>query len=313
MPAIQRIQYHKYGGPELMRLESFEPASPGKGQVLVRVLAAAANPMDWKIREGTTKMQTGRRFPRGLGHDFAGVVDRVGEGVTRFKKGDDVLGAMTMKESGAFAEMVLVNEKLIVKKPAKLSYEEAASLPTVGVTALQALIDKGGLQAGQSVFIIGVLGGVGRSAAQIALMHGASVTGSCRDSASADAKALGITRVVGFDFDPQALKGQFDVIFDTSGTLTLNDARKMLKRDGRFVDITITPAKLARSQFARDFKPLIAEYTPEALETVARAAAEGKLNVPVARTVPLTQAIAALTELERNHTPRGGKLVITLQ
>lgn len=313
MPAMQRIQYHKYGGPELMRLESFEPALPGKGQALVRVLAAAANPMDWKIRDGTTKMQTGRRFPRGLGHDFAGVVDRVGEGVTRFKKGDDVLGAMTMKESGAFAEMVLVDEKLIVKKPAELSYAEAASLPTVGVTALQALIDKGELQAGQSVFINGILGGVGRSAAQIALMHRASVTGSCRDSASADAKALGITRVVGFDFDPQALRGRFDVIFDTSGTLALNDARKMLKPGGRFVDITITPAKLAKGLFARDFKPLIAKYTPEALETVARAASEGKLNVPVARTVPLTQAIAALTELERKHTPRGGKLVITLE
>jgi NADPH:quinone reductase-like Zn-dependent oxidoreductase len=123
---------------------------------------------------------TGRRFPRGLGHDFAGTVESIGEGVTRFQVGDDVFGAMSMKDSGAFAEMVVTDGKLIVAKPAELSYAEAAALPTAGVAALRSVIDKGQLQAGQSVFINGCLGGVGRAAAQIALMHGASVGGSCR-------------------------------------------------------------------------------------------------------------------------------------
>jgi NADPH:quinone reductase-like Zn-dependent oxidoreductase len=109
-----------------MYLEDFEPGSPGRGEVLVRVLAAAANPMDRKIRNGDAKLITGRRFPRGLGHDFAGVVEGVGEGVTRFHAGDAVLGAMSMKAAGAFAELVLAEEKQIVAKPAGLSFEQAA-------------------------------------------------------------------------------------------------------------------------------------------------------------------------------------------
>lgn len=173
MPKMQRIQYDRYGGPELMRLEEFELPSPGTGQVLVRVRAASANPMDWKVRNGDTKLMTGRRFPREMGHDFAGIIEGVGEGVTRFHVGDAVLGAMSMKASGAFAEMVLADENNITAKPAELSYEQAAAHPTVGVAALQSLIDNGHLQAGQSVFINGCLGGVGRSAPQIALMHGA--------------------------------------------------------------------------------------------------------------------------------------------
>jgi NADPH:quinone reductase-like Zn-dependent oxidoreductase len=310
---MKKIQYHKYGGPELIRLEEVEPPLPGKGQVLVRVRAAAANPMDWKVRDGDTRMMTGRRFPRGLGHDFAGTVARTGEGVTRFEAGDEVLGAMSLKDSGAFAEMVVADENLIVAKPARLSFEEAAALPTVGVTALQSVIDKGGLRAGQSVFVNGCLGGVGRAAAQIALMHGVSVAGSCRDSAAADAKALGIAPVVGFSFDPARLKGQFDLVIDTAGTLSLKDARTLLAPHGRIVDLNGSPAKMARSVVSRDFKPLIAKYTPEALKTVADAATDGKLAVPVARTVPLTQAIGALTELERTRTPKGGKVVIVMQ
>ena len=311
MATMQRIQYDRYGGPELMRLAEFELPPPGRGEVLVRVRAASANPMDWKIRNGDTRLMTGRRFPRGMGHDFAGIVEAIGEDVTRFEVGDAVLGAMSMKASGAFAEMVLAHEDKITAKPAELSYKQAAALPTVGVTALQSVIDNGELRAGQSVFINGCLGGVGRSAAQIALMQGASVAGSCRDSASADAKALGITPVVGFDFDPHVLERRFDLIFDTAGTMPIKVARRMLKPGGRIIDINMTPAKMARSLLARDYKGVIAKYTPDSLQTVARAAVQGKLELPVARAVPLTQAIDALTELERQRTPKGGKLVIT--
>ena len=313
MPAIKRIQYDKYGGPELMHLEDFMPPKPGKGQVLVRVLAAAANPMDWKVRNGDTKMMTGRRFPRGMGHDFSGIIEEVGEGVTRWHPGDAVLGGMSLKASGAFAEMVLADQDNITAKPEQLSYEQAATLPTVGVTAVQSLIESGELRAGQSVFINGCLGGVGRTAAQIAIMRGASVGGSCRDRSSSAARELGIAPVVGFDFEPRTLNGQFDLVFDTAGTMPLKSARTMLKSGGRFLDINMTPGKMMRSLIARDYKGVIAKYTPESLETVAQAAAQGQLDLPVARAVPLTDAIGALTELERHRTPRGGKLVITTQ
>jgi NADPH:quinone reductase-like Zn-dependent oxidoreductase len=313
MPTMKRIQYHQYGGPERMRLEEFTPAAPGKGQVLVRVLAAAANPMDWKIRNGDAKLLTGRRFPRGLGHDFAGVVERAGKGVTRFTAGDAVLGGMMPRPSGAFAEMGVAAEKHIVMKPAGLSYEEAATLPTVGVTALQAVIDKGKLQAGQSVFIAGCLGGVGRIAAQIALTQGASVAGSCRETASQDAKALGIDAVVDFDFDPSSLKDRFDLVLDTAGKLPIEVARTLLKPGGRIVGVHPSLAAMARNVFSRDFKVLIGNWKAKDLEGLAQAAAHGKLNLPIARAVPLTQAIGALTELEEKGTPKGGKLVVTLR
>lgn len=311
MPIMKRIQYHQYGGPEVLRLEEFSPAAPGGGEVLVRVLAAAANPMDWKIRNGDTKLMTGRKFPRGLGHDFAGTVEGVGPGVTRFAVGDAVLGAVSLKASGAFAEMVVADENQIVNKPAELSYEQAATLPTVGVTALQALVDKGQLQAGQSVFINGCLGGVGRTAAQIALTRGASVSGSCRATASQEAVDLGIAPVVDFDFDFSTLTGKFDIVFDTAGTLPLKDARTLLKPGGRILDINGSPAKMARGALPGPFNVLIAKYTSKDLDEISAAAARGQLTVPIARTVPLAQAIDALTELETRHNPKGGKLVVT--
>ena len=314
---MQKIEYDKYGGPELMHLDEVEPPVAGKGQVLVRVQAAAANPMDWRFRNGDSRLMTGRRFPRGVGNDFAGTVVAVGEGVTQFKAGDDVFGAANLRKAGAFAEMVTADQKQVVKKPAGLSFEEAATLPTVGVAALQALIDKGELKAGQSVFINGCLGGVGRTAVQIARMHGASVAGSCRGSGAAEARALGVDPVVGFDFDPAPLKGRFDLVLDTAGTMPIKAARTLLKPAGHIIDINVNPsnmvAKITRSMVSRDYRILVSQYKSKDLEELARAAAQGELIVPVARTVPLTQAIGALTELERKHTPRDGKLVILPQ
>ncbi|MBP0455936.1 NADP-dependent oxidoreductase [Streptomyces bomunensis] len=294
-----------------MRLEDFEPARPGSGEVLVRVRAAAANPMDWGIRSGAMKMVTGRKFPRGLGYDFAGVVEAVGEGVTRFAVGDEVVGGASIKASGAFAEMVLAAARGVVRKPANLSFEEAAAIPTVGLTALQAVHKKGKLQPGQSAFVNGCLGGVGRAAAQIALAHGASVGGSCRDTAAQDARDLGLDPIVDFGFDATRLSGRFDLVVDTADTLPTDAAKKMLKPGGRIVGIHPTPAHIAKSALPGPYNVLITRPVTADLEGVVRAAGHGTLRVPIARTVPLTAAIKALTELERDGTPNGGKLIIT--
>jgi NADPH:quinone reductase-like Zn-dependent oxidoreductase len=313
MPTMKRIQYHRYGGPELMRLETAEVTAPGKGQVLVRVLAASVNAVDWRIRSGGFRLATGRRFPRGMGGDFAGVVEQTGSGVTRLKAGDPVFGGLLPRAAGAFAEWVIAEEKYLARKPAALSYSEAACLPTAGVTALQAVVDKGRLQAGQRVFITGCLGAVGRMAAEIALTLGASVAGSCRDTARDDALALGIGPVFGFDFDPAPLEGTFDLVLDTARTLSVKAACSLLKPGGRFVDIHPSPAKFARSAFSRHYSVLFGVFKLTDFEELARAAADSRITVPVARTVPLTQAAGALTELEEKHTPKGGKLVITPQ
>ncbi|MEU0877024.1 NADP-dependent oxidoreductase [Lentzea sp. NPDC005914] len=257
MTTAKRIQYHRYGGPEVLRLEDFRPARPGPGEVLIRVKAAAANPMDRKIRNGEMKMLTGWKFPRGLGHDFAGVVVAVGDGVTRLGVGDEVLGGTGLKAAGAFAEMVVAEEKAVVTKPPNLSWEEAAAIPVVGLTAFQALVNTGELQAGQAVFIHGCLGGVGRSAAQIALARGASVGGSCRDTAAHDARGLGINPIVDFDFDATKLAKRFDIVLDTAGTLPIGAAQALLKPGGRIIDINPTPAKFARSALPGPYRVLV--------------------------------------------------------
>jgi NADPH:quinone reductase-like Zn-dependent oxidoreductase len=312
MTTVKRVQYHRYGGPEVLRLEDYEPPRPGPGEIQVRVKAAAANPMDWKIRSGEMKVLTGRKFPRGLGHDLAGVVTAVGPGVTRLGVGDDVLGGAGLKAAGAFAEVAVVAENGVVEKPADLSWEEAAALPVVGLTAFQAMAGTSKVRAGQAVFVHGCLGGVGRCAAQLAMAYGASVGGSCRDSAAQEARDLGIGPVVGFDVDAAELAGRFDVVLDTAGTLPIATARALLKPGGRIVDINPTPAKLLRSALPGPFRVMVGKPSPADLAAVARAAAEGTLRLPVARTVPLDQAIDALTELERDRTPKGGKLVVTV-
>lgn len=305
---MKRIEYDRYGDAGRLRLAAFDPPEPGDDEVLVKVIAAAANPMDWKIRRGAFRPVSGWRFPRGVGHDFAGVVERVGRGTSRFRPGDEVFGSVGMS-SGAFAEYVIASTKYITRKPAGLSFSEAAALPITGVTALQAL-ERASIGAGGHVFVNGVLGGVGRATAQLALLRGATVAGSCRDVSDGAARALGVDPVVGFDFDAAPLAGQFDLVFDTPGTLPRERAYTLLKHGGRVVDITPTPTKLLRSMTTSKFDVLIAKMKAADLDTLGRSVAEGELTVAIARTAPLTDAIEALIELEDNQTPKGGKLVI---
>ncbi|SFE18333.1 NADPH:quinone reductase [Actinacidiphila alni] len=309
----KRVQYHRYGGPDVLRFEDFEPPAPGPGEVLVRVRAAGANPMDRKIREGEMKMITGRDFPMGVGYDFAGVVAAVGPGVTRLAAGDEVLGGAPLKRGGAFAELVLAEETGVVRKPAGLSFEDAAVLPTVGLTAYQALFTKARLGPGQAVFVHGCLGGVGRAALQLAAAHGISLAGSCRPTAADEARALGADPVVGFTFDPAPLRGRFDLVLDTAGTLPYKAARTLLRPGGRIVDINPTPAKLARGALPGPYQVLIAKAVTEDLDAVARAAGEGALRLPIGGRVALPEAVAALTARERDTAPGSGKFVVTVE
>jgi NADPH:quinone reductase-like Zn-dependent oxidoreductase len=310
---MKRVQYHRYGGPEVLRLEEFALAAPGRGQIRVRIRAAAANPMDWKIRNGELKMMTGRKFPRGLGHDFAGVVEAVGPKVTRFKIGDEVFGATGLKESGAFAEALVTEEKTVFLKPQSLSFEEAAALPIVSATAWTALIDKAKLRAGQRVFITGCLGGVGRAAAQIARMRGAEIAGSCSASRRDEALALGVPEVVDYRaFNANTYRGRFDVVFDTHGALSLSQCDAMLKRGGVALHIVPTPLKMIRSMLSSRHQTVFAQLTPQSMAGIVEAVDQGKLAPTIGRTVPLSEAIPAIIELEKSSLPTGKLMIIPM-
>jgi NADPH:quinone reductase-like Zn-dependent oxidoreductase len=266
--------------------------------------------MDGKIRRGEMKVISGSRFPRGLGHDFAGVVEAVGPGVKRLKVGDEVFGVTTIAQAGAFAEYVVADEKNVGLKPPSLSFEQAAAFTIVSLTAWNALAGKAKLSAGQTIFITGCLGGVGRSAVQIARMRGANVVGSCSASGREEALALGVCEVVDYRaFNVGSYRNRFDVVFDTAGALSLSQCGAMLKRGGMSLHIVPTFAKMVGCLLPSRHYLVFGNPTPQALVGVAEAAEQGKLAPTIGSIAPLSEAISALAELETTGSPKG-KLVI---
>jgi NADPH:quinone reductase-like Zn-dependent oxidoreductase len=311
LTTMRRIQYHRYGGPEEMCLEEVEIPKPGRGKVRVRVRGASANPADWKVRQGDLKLVSGSRFPRGLGHDFAGIVDAVGPEVTRLKVGDEVFGIKGIRDAGAFAEYLVVAEKSAFPKPASVSFELAAALPMASVTAWSAVVDRANVRAGQSVFVSGRLGGVGRAAVQIARMRGAEVAGSCSAPARDEALALGVREVADYRaFDIATYPQRFDLVFDTANALSLGQCSSMLKRGGVAVHVVFTPRKLMACLFSPRHKLASGNPTPQRMAGVTEAAEQRKLIPKIGRTVPLSDAIPALTELETAGAPKGKVVIV---
>ncbi|MEV0407624.1 NAD(P)-dependent alcohol dehydrogenase [Actinoallomurus sp. NPDC050550] len=308
---MRRIQYHRYGGPEIMRLEEFELPSPQADEIAVAVKAASVNPIDWKLRQGQLKVLTGRSFPRAMGSDFAGVVRAVGPGITQFKPGDEDFGIARLKESGAYAEAVITRESYLALKPAELSFEQAAALATVAVMAWNGLVERARLHRGQRVFVNGCTGGIGQAVVQVARMRGADIAGSCSAASASRARELGVAAV--YDYatsDLSGLRGVFDVVYDTSGALPVKTAMRMLNTTGVFLDINATPAKFLHSAFNRRHKIFNCTPTTQTLTEVARAAVDGSLRMPIGETVTLDSAIDLITDLEKGRKIGGKGLIL---
>jgi len=308
---MKKIQYSRYGGLEELRLDEVEKSEPEKGQVRVRVKAASFNPMDGKIRRGEMKMLSGFRFPRGLGHDFAGVVDSVGPGVSAFKPGDEVIGVTSIPKASAMADYVIADAKNIGIKPAGVPFAESAALTIVGLTAWNALIEKGRLRAGQTVFVNGCFGAVGHSAMQIATMCGASVVGTCSATDFEAARTLGVNEAVDYrTLNVQAFARRFDLVFDTVGVLSLRQCRVMLKPSGMSLHIVPNFAKWAGSLFSSHHHLVFGNPTPESFAGITDAAERGILVPAIGRVVGLSEAIPAITERENTGSPKGKLVVI---
>jgi NADPH:quinone reductase-like Zn-dependent oxidoreductase len=309
--SLKRIQYLRYGGPEEMRLETYELPPPGKDEILVRVKASSVNPVDWKIRQGAMKFMTGRRFPRAMGTDFSGVVEQVGATVTRFRAGDEVFGTVPVKPSGAFAQALITKEKLAVKKPASISHEAAATLPVAGVTAWRGLVQKGRLKPGQRVFVNGAYGGVGQAVVQIAKAMDASAAGRVGPSALVDARAMGMDPVLDYSQPiPASLNQKFDIVFDCNGSLTPSDGDALIHRGGLVLDINPTGVKFARSLYSRRRKILFGTQDAEILQHIADLAGGGKLSISIGRRATLEDAIAVIGELEAGRRAKGKTVIV---
>lgn len=328
---MRALAIRRYKAPvEMMELPRPEP---GPGDLRVRVRAASVNPLDYKIRDGVVKVLTPYSFPLILGTDLAGDVEAIGPGVTRFKVGDAVYSRLDKDRIGAIAEYALVREGAAAMKPARLDYVQAASLPLVGLTAWQALVELARLRAGQKVLIQAGSGGVGTFAIQLARHLGAQV------ATTAGAKNHGLVRSLGADRAIDYRTTRFeevardqDVVLDTQGGDTLLRSFEAVKPGGVVVTIGGRPGgkfarawglslplvwvlgflnrkvdRLAREKGVR-FEYLFMRASGEQLEKIGALVDQGVIRPVLDRTFPLEAAAAAISYVESGRAV--GKVVL---
>lgn len=232
----------RYGSSQVVRAGEMPEPPMGDGDVLVRIHAASINPLDLKIRSGALKLVLPYRLPLILGNDMAGVVVRVGARVRSFKPGDEVYARPGQDRIGTFAELIAVSEQALALKPKTLSMEQAASIPLVGLTGWQALVEMADLRAGQKVLIHAGSGGVGTFAIQLAKHLGAYVATTASAANRELVKGLGADVVIDYrQTDFSTALHNYDLVFDTQGGETLMKSVRVLKRGGRLISISGPP------------------------------------------------------------------------
>lgn len=322
---------HQYGGPEVLRLDEVPRPSPGPRDVLIRVRAAAVNPVDCKIRSGGQRSIIRYRLPWILGLDVSGTVEEVGALVTRFAPGDEVWSSPRHTRPGTYAEYVCVDEREVAKKPSSLTHEQAASLPLVGLTAYQCLVEKGKLRAGQRVLVHAGAGGVGSFAIQLAKHLGAHVVTTASPRNEELVRELGADEVIDYR------KGSFaeasapvDLVLDSLGEEVFEENLRVLRRGGRLVNITIDVPRhverygtffslftLAWAMLKLHLRPLLAGIRSrhvikrcdgDQLRTIAELVEAGAIRPVIDRVVPLAE-VAEAHRYSETHRARG-KIVL---
>ena len=299
---MKAVLIHETGSPDVLHYEEAAQLEPDEGEVLIRVLAASVNPVDWKQRRGLSETAV----PTVLGKDFSGTVEASrAEG---FAAGDEVFG---MSASGCYAEYTTASAAAIAKKPEGISHEQAAALPVAGMTAWQALFDRGALEGGQTALIAGAAGGVGHLAVQFAKVAGARVigTGSARNRDF----VLGLGADEYVDYTEQdvgeAVSG-VDLAFDTVGGATTQSLVPAVRERGVLVTIANAPPEEAARQRGARAELLVMNPDPEQLARIAELVARGEVQVELSEVLPLTEVQHAHEHSESGHTR--GKIVLTV-
>jgi NADPH:quinone reductase-like Zn-dependent oxidoreductase len=317
---------HCYGAPEVLKLEQIAKPTPGDDQLLVKVHAAALNPLDWHYMRGSPylmRLSSGLGAPKDgrVGVDFAGTVEAVGRNVTRFKPGDEVFGGA----DGAVAEYVVVREtRGVALKPANVSFEQAGSVAIAALTALQGLRDHGGLKPGQKVLINGASGGVGTFAVQIAKHLGAEVTGVCSTRNVELVRSLGADHVIDYTQQDFATgEERYDLILDNVANRSLSDLRGALEPTGTIVIVGgapgnwfgpfLPPLKAAILQpfVEQKMGMFMAKLTKDDMQLLGELMETGKVTPVVDRAYALEEAAKAMAYLEAGRAR--GKVVVNVR
>ena len=321
---MKAIVRPRYGASDVLELANLPKPTSGENEVLIRVRAAGLNPFDWHVMRGTPwflRLFTGLWKPKSirLGVDVAGTVVGLGQGVTEFRLGDEVFGAA----DGALAEYVCGQVSGLVSRPEDVSSEAAAAVPIAGLTALQALRDKGLLKPGQRVLINGAAGGVGTFAVQIAKWKGAHVSGVCSARNKELVRSIGADRAIDYTGEDFAAESErYDVIFDLVGNRPLADFRKVLKADGAFIGCggggPETPAgqlligmlkQMVVGWFTKQkLVGVLAKRSKADLDVLRELLGNGLIKPVIDRTYTLAEVPDAIRYLEGGHAR--GKVVI---
>jgi NADPH:quinone reductase-like Zn-dependent oxidoreductase len=319
---MKAIIYSNYGSPDVLRYVEIENPTAGDAEVLIKVRAASVNPLDWRLMRGRPcilRILIGLRKPNTRpGHDVAGEVEAVGRNVTQFKPGDQVFGTCV----GAFAEYACASESKLAIKPTSVSFEQAASVPVAGLTALQGLRDRGQIQPGHKVLINGTAGGVGTFAVQIAKWFGADVTGVCSTRNAGMVRSIGADRVIDYTQE-DFTKGtqRYDLILDNVGNHSLSACRRVLNPKGRLVIaggkeigailVRALQARVLSWFVSQDFGFFGARITKEDLMTLGEFMRAGKVTPVIDRRYRWSEVPQAMRYLEEGHAR--GKVVITME
>jgi NADPH:quinone reductase-like Zn-dependent oxidoreductase len=308
-PTMKAIVIHEYGGPEILKYEDVPRPEPEDDQLLVRVVAAGVNPVDGMIRSGLFAKNGSRAFPIILGGDVAGVVEKTGSKVTKFKAGDPVFAYVSLDNSGGYAQYALVKEGEAAPKPKSLTYVEAAAVPIVALTAWQALIDSAKLSAGQTVLIHGGSGGVGSFAVQIAKARGARVIATASTANQDLLKQLGAD--VAIDYTKTKFEDvakNVDVVLDSVGKDTLARSYGVVKKGGFIVTLVARIDQAELDKHGIRGASLGVEPDRNELSEIGKLIDEKKIKVIVSQTFPLSEAIKAQEQIATGHTR--GKIVL---
>jgi len=320
---MKAIVRDKYGLPDVLDLAEVEKPELADDGVLVRVRASSVNRSNWYDVTGTpwvARPMTGLRRPKSrlIGTDFAGTVEAVGKNVTDLQPGDDVFGG----RSGSFAEYVCV-QLGVARKPANLTYEEAAAVPVAALTALQGLRDHGQLQPGQKVLVNGASGGVGTFAVQIAKALGAEVTAVCSTRNVEQARSLGADHVIDYTREDFTRSGRrFDVLLDVAGSKSWSQCRRVLNPDATFVIVGgpkgrllgplghIAKVKLAALRGSQRAVFFIAKFNRPDMAVLRELLESEKVKPVVEKRYELGEVADALRYMGEGHAQ--GKIVINV-
>ena len=320
---MKAIVRETYGPPDVLHLADVPVPTLRDGDVLVRVRAASANAGDWHLLRGTPfpfRLVAGLRIPKFkiIGTDVAGHVEAVGRNVTQFRPGDEVFGELSRCGFGAYAEFAVAPEKALALKPANLSFEESATLPTAGCTALQGL-RKGRIERAQRVLINGASGGVGLFAVQIAKTFGTEVTAVCSTRNVDVVRSIGADHVIDYTKDDFATHGQrYDLILAANGDRSIWDYRRALTADGcyamtggsnrQLIDALLLGPLLSirRQQFGN----VLVKPSQADLLVLKELCEAGKVRPVIDRRFPLSEVPSAVRYVEDGHAR--GKVVISL-